>query len=79
MECPATSLTFRRDWTGPSKPRTSFRTARKYLPLTTGCLRRYLGLDVELIDALEREMTPEQASPSEQKSPVTGQPADVAR
>jgi hypothetical protein len=32
-----------------------------------GFIRRYLELDVELIDALEREMAREQALPSEHK------------
>jgi hypothetical protein len=50
----------------------------KYLLLTTGLVRRYLEFDVDLIDALEREVAPEHASPSEYKSPVTGQPADAA-
>jgi len=44
-----------------------------------GFIRRYLELDGELIDALEREMALEQALRSEDKSPVTGQPADAAR
>ena len=54
-ECPTRSLTFRRGWTGPSKPRTSFRTARRTRCSTTGFVRRYLALDVELIDTVERE------------------------
>jgi hypothetical protein len=44
-----------------------------------GFIRRYLELDVELIDALERETALEQALPSKHKAPVTGQFADAAR
>ena len=50
----------------------------KHLLLTTGFIRRYLELHVELIDTVEREMTPQQASPPRQKSPATGQPATAA-
>jgi hypothetical protein len=44
-----------------------------------GFIRRYLELDDELIDALEREMALEQALPSEHEASVTGQLADAAR
>jgi DNA-binding PadR family transcriptional regulator len=51
----------------------------KYLLLTTGFMRRYLELHLELIDAVEREMAPQQASPPERESPVSDQPAAAAQ
>jgi len=51
----------------------------KYLLLTTGFMRRYLELHVELIDTVEREMAPQQASPPKQKSPAAGRPAAAAQ
>jgi DNA-binding PadR family transcriptional regulator len=51
----------------------------KYLLPTTGFMRRYLELHLELIDTVERDMAPGQASPPERKSPATGQPAAAAQ
>jgi DNA-binding PadR family transcriptional regulator len=51
----------------------------RYLLLTTGFMRRYLELHLELIDAVERELAPQQASPREPHTPVTAQPAAAAQ
>jgi DNA-binding PadR family transcriptional regulator len=51
----------------------------KYLLLTTGFIRRYLELHVELIDTVEREMAPQQVSPPKQESPAAGRHAAAAQ